>query len=253
MKIIVIGAGNVATHLAMACFTAGHQIVQTWSCHHENAWALAEQVGAQAIKDLTEMDSTADFCLIAVKDDAIAAVVGQLSGFQGIVVHTSGAVSLNIFKEKVSRYGVFYPLQTFSKAKKVDFSAVPICLEANNQDVLAILREIALKLTKTVVEINSEKRKVLHLAAVFACNFTNHLYKLANDILVDHSLQFELIRPLISETASKIEKRLPLEVQTGPAVRDDQATMDQHLEMLSDQPKLVEIYRILSDSIKKSR
>jgi len=253
MKIVIIGAGNVASHLAKALYAAQLQIVQVWSFHHENAVTLADQVDARAIKNLTDLDFQADVCLIAVKDDAIGGIANELAGFKGLIAHTSGAVNLNVFAAGFENYGVFYPLQTFSKSKKVSFSNIPICLEANSDVALQLLKNIGHKLSNTVTAVDSEKRKVLHLAAVFACNFTNHLYALAEEILAANAIDFDMIRPLISETASKVQEALPLEVQTGPAIRNDEVTLSKHIELLQKQPQLLEIYKTLSESIKKTR
>lgn len=253
MKIVIIGAGNVASHLAKALFTAKLQIVQVWSFHNENAVTLAHQVDAKAIGNLNDLDLQADVCLIAVKDDAIGDIANRLAGFKGLIAHTSGAVNMNVFANGFENYGVFYPLQTFSKAKKVDFSKIPICLEANSDVALQLLKNLGNKLSNTVTAVNSEKRKVLHLAAVFACNFTNHLYALAEEILAANAIDFDIIRPLISETASKVQEALPLEVQTGPAIRNDEVTLSKHIELLQKQPQLLEIYKTLSESIKKTR
>jgi len=253
MKIVIIGAGNVASHLAKALHAAQLQIVQVWSYHHKNAVELANQVDAKAIEKLAELDLQADVCLIAVKDDAISEIANELAGFKGLIAHTSGAANLNVFAAGFENYGVFYPLQTFSKSKKINFSNIPICLEANSDVALQLLKSLGHKLSNTVKEVDSEKRKVLHLAAVFACNFTNHLYALAEEILAANAIDFDIIRPLISETASKVQEALPLEVQTGPAVRRDEVTLSKHIELLQKQPQLLEIYKTLSESIKKTR
>lgn len=253
MKVIIIGAGNVATHIAKALKAVNIVVAQIWSYHYENASQLANEVNAVAVKDLVELDVNADLCLIAVKDDAIKDIVKNLISFKGLIAHTAGAVNIDVFKDTIASYGVFYPLQTFSKTKAVDFSNIPLCLEANNEHTLAILKEFARKISSNVVEINSEKRKILHLAAVFACNFTNHMYTLANEILIANDLPFEIIRPLIAETANKIEQALPPTVQTGPAIRQDIETLKKHEELLEKQPELLKIYKTLSESIKKTR
>lgn len=252
MKAVIIGAGNVATHLAKALQNVNVQITQIWSYHYENALELANKLDTVAIHKLEEIDQNATICLIAIKDDAVAAIVNQLTTFKGIVAHTSGAIDLQVF-ESLANYGVFYPLQTFSKAKELSFADIPLCIEANNESTLHCLRELANDLSKNVVEVNSEQRKILHLAAVFACNFTNHLYALAEEVLQDHQLDFSILRPLINETAAKVQYALPKDVQTGPAIRNDEQTLQKHEQLLLQQPQLLEIYKILSNSIKKSR
>lgn len=253
MKVALVGSGNVATHIGLALNAAGIRVLQVWSRQIEHAKVLAAQIAANPISNLEEIDQTADFCIVAVKDDAISVVAEELSGFKGIIVHTSGAVDLTVFNGLFDNYGVCYPLQTFSIAKQVAFSTIPICVEANNEETLDGIETLARKLSKNVVEVNSEKRKILHLAAVFACNFTNHLYALASDLLQDNGLAFDFIKPLILETAEKVQYALPADVQTGPAIRNDQQTLKKHEELLLKQPQLLNIYQTLSDSIKKTK
>ena len=252
MNVVLIGSGNVATHIAKALKAVDVNVTQVWSYHYQNASLLANEVNAVAIKELSEVDFDADICLIAIKDDEIVNIANQLKSFKGVIAHTSGSVSLAVFNN-FEKFGVFYPLQTFSKNKEVNFSTIPLCVEANNEISLAVLKELANILSTNVVEVNSDKRKILHLAAVFACNFTNHLYALADDLLKANDLSFDLIRPLITETASKVQHALPFTVQTGPAIRHDEQTLKKHEELLNDHQELLEIYKILSNSIKKTR
>lgn len=251
MKVVIIGSGNVATHIAKALVAVNVNVTQIWSYHFQNAISLADEVKAIAIKDLSEVDVDADICLVSVKDDEIANVAHRLNSYKGLIVHTSGAVDLSIFSH-FENYGVFYPLQTFSKDKQVEFSNIPLCVEANNDQSLLALKQLANKLSTNVVSVNSAKRKFLHLAAVFACNFTNHLYALADDLLKANDLDFNIIRPLITETANKVQNTFPLLVQTGPAIRSDEKTLKMHEEMLNDDQAMLEIYKILSNSIKKT-
>ena len=253
MKVVIIGSGNVATHLAKALLNSDVEIAQIWSNTYKNAVELADLVGAKAIKQLHEVEATADLCIIAVKDDAIATIAAQLKDFKGVVAHTAGAVNLSVFSGLVANYGVFYPLQTFSKTKEISFLTIPICIEANNEHTLGILKLVGEKLSNKVKYIDSEKRKILHLAAVFACNFTNHLYAISQEILEANQLEFDLLRPLISETANKVQFELPTQVQTGPAFRKDEKTLHNHEELLNSQPELKKIYKMMSDGIKKTR
>lgn len=252
MKIVSIGSGNVASHMALAFKAAGHEVIQVWSKSMEHATVLANQLNALAINRTELIDPNADLYLIAVKDDAIADIAHELKHIQGLVVHTSGAVSIAVLSS-LTNYGVLYPLQTFSKNKVLNFSTVPLCLEAKDETILTVLKSLAAQLTSSVSVINSEKRKVLHVAAVFANNFTNHLFHLSQQILESHQLNFDLLKPLILETAAKVQgDKLPAVLQTGPAVRADFATMERHLAFFKEEPKLTEIYTILSDSIKKT-
>lgn len=250
MKIVLLGSGNVATHLAKALKSKGEELVQVYSQSLDNAVSLAQLIGARAIDDLTDVEQHADLYIISVKDDAIGTVAASLKNVSGLVVHTSGTTDINVLASQVKKAGVFYPLQTFSKSKDVSFDNIPLCIEANDSDQLIVLNGLATKLSNQVYELDGEKRKVLHLAAVFACNFPNHLYALANKILNQNGLDFEIIRPLIAETADKVMGNLPENVQTGPAVRGDESTLNKHLSMLNDMPELHNIYQILSNSIK---
>jgi len=250
MNIVLLGSGNVATHLALALKAAGENITQVFSPDLINAKELADKVGSESTNSFSEVDREADLYIISVKDDAIAEVAGNLKGVNGMVVHTSGTTDIKVLSSEVKHAGVFYPLQTFSKSKDVDFKTIPLCLEATDAKQLEILKSLANKLSTKVYQLDGEKRKILHLAAVFACNFTNHLYALANQILIENDLDFDIIRPLIAETADKVMINLPENVQTGPAIRNDESTINQHLTMLADLPELQEIYQTLSNSIK---
>jgi len=251
MKLVCIGSGNVATHMAQAFRSAGHEILQVWSRDMDHANVLAQKIGAVAIADLEAVDVYADLYLISVKDDAISDIAAKLKDVKGLVVHTSGSTDISVLNA-CSRYGVLYPLQTFSIAKALDFSQVPLCVEAVNTFELKCLKDLARELSTNVYESNSEQRRSLHLAAVFASNFSNHLYHLSNLILNEQGLDFDMLKPLIMETAAKVQQEIPLSVQTGPAVRQDEQTIQRHMAMLQSKPQLSEIYKILSDSIKKT-
>ncbi|WP_316844412.1 Rossmann-like and DUF2520 domain-containing protein [Pedobacter psychrodurus] len=250
MKIVLLGSGNVATHLAKALKAKGEDIVQVYSPNLNNAKLLADLIAAEAVDDLDDLKQNADLYIISVKDDAIETVAQSLKEVTGLVVHTSGTTDINTLSSAVKKAGVFYPLQTFSKTKDISFENIPLCIEASDGDQLAILSALAAKISRQVYELDGEKRKVLHLAAVFACNFPNHLYALANKILNQNGLDFEIIRPLIAETADKVMDNLPENVQTGPAVRADESTLNKHLSMLTTMPELQNIYQTLSNSIK---
>ncbi|WP_214225583.1 Rossmann-like and DUF2520 domain-containing protein [Pedobacter sp. B4-66] len=251
MKVVCIGSGNVATHLAYALKAKGADLIQIWSRDLINATELAKITDSIAISNLKDIDPSADLYVIAVKDDAISTVSESLKDVNGLVVHTSGATAIDALSA-LKNYGVLYPLQTFSKAKPIDFANVPLCIEARNAASLEVLKKVANQLTSPVYEVNSEKRKILHLAAVFACNFVNHLYTLSDKIVEHFELDFEMLKPLIMETALKVQTELPINVQTGPAVRNDEQTMIKHQDLLISMPELKEIYQTLSKSIKKT-
>jgi predicted short-subunit dehydrogenase-like oxidoreductase (DUF2520 family) len=251
MKIVCLGSGNVATHMANAFKDNGADIAQVWSRDLKHAQTLANETGSQAITDLKAVDKRADLYLIAVKDDAIEKVAKGLKDVNGMVVHTSGATGIEVLQGHKD-HGVFYPLQTFSKAQPIDFIHVPLCLEANSEENMSTLQLMAMKLSPLIYEVDTKKREVLHVAGVFACNFVNHLYQLSHQILKKNDLDFELLRPLIMETAVKVQEAIPEDVQTGPAVRNDKKTLLKHEELLKRMPHLQEIYKNLSNSIKKT-
>lgn len=252
MKIVFIGSGNVATHLAIAFKAMGADILQVWSKDNRNAEILAALTKAEPINQWIDLDLNADCYIIAVKDDAIANVAGHLKEVKGIVVHTSGATAMDVLAGAGNGYGVLYPLQTFSRSKSVDLKKVPLCIEGDRIETLEKISALAHLLSREVTEVSSDQRKILHLAAVLASNFTNHLYHLSSELLQQHQLKFDLLKPLILETAQKIQSAPPKDVQTGPAVRNDLDTMEKHLDLLKDAPELQGIYEILSNSIKKT-
>jgi predicted short-subunit dehydrogenase-like oxidoreductase (DUF2520 family) len=192
----------------------------------------------------------ADLYIIAVSDDAISTVSEQIPYKNKLVVHTSGGISLEAIASN-NRKGVFYPLQTFSKNKAVNFKIIPICIESQNASDYQLLQKVAQTISDSVFAINSEQRKALHLAAVFVNNFTNHLYKIGNDICIENNVPFEILKPLIQETAEKITQLSPNEAQTGPAIRNDIETINAHLSFLSDENQKI-IYKILTQSIQNN-
>ncbi|MBW4889325.1 DUF2520 domain-containing protein [Mucilaginibacter sp. HMF5004] len=250
MRTTLIGSGNVATHFGAALKNAGHHIVQVYSPTQHNADLLAYHLGASAISDLDNIDTETDLFIISVKDDVIEQIAKQLAVHQKLIVHTSGATSLQAISQYNKRSGVIYPLQTFSKQREVDFRKVPLCVEGTDEVTIASLKVLAHMLSLNVYDVDTAQRKILHLAAVFACNFPNNLYAVAQGLLAKHQLDFNLLRPLILETAQKVQHNFPAEVQTGPAVRGDEKTMQAHLALLNDDA-LKQVYTELSQSIIK--
>jgi predicted short-subunit dehydrogenase-like oxidoreductase (DUF2520 family) len=248
-KVVLLGAGNVATQLGMTLHQNGYLISQVYSPTKKSATALAKKLKSTPVSDLKKIDHTASIYIIAVKDDAISTLAKQLKLKDQLIMHTSGTVEMDVLKGCSKNYGVFYPLQTFSKDKQVDFKNVPVCIESSNKATTLSLQYFAKSISRNVQKINSEQRKILHLAAVFACNFSNHLYTIAASILADHRLSFDLLKPLIAETADKIKSNDPVKMQTGPAIRNDVKTMHAHLKLLSKDKKLKMIYKLMSDHI----
>ncbi|WP_461451957.1 Rossmann-like and DUF2520 domain-containing protein [Mucilaginibacter sp.] len=251
MRITLIGSGNVATHLGAAFKNAGHRIVQVYSRNEQNAALLAYHIGADAIDDLNNINPETDIFIVSVSDDIIPHIAQELTKHNKLIVHTSGASDLFNILAFTDHAGVFYPLQTFSKTKELDFFTVPLCIEGGDESITKILKELAQTISNNVYEIDSTQRKTLHLAAVFACNFPNYLYRVAQEILADQRIDFNLIRPLILETAEKVQTNLPANVQTGPAVRNDQKTMEAHLALLDYEPEWATLYKLLSQGIIK--
>ena len=246
--VVFIGAGNLATNLAKALYYKGFRIVQVYSRTEESARALAEKVEADYTTDLQEISKDAKLYIVSLKDAAFVELLPQITeGKQkSLLVHTAGSIPMSVWEGHAERYGVFYPMQTFSK---VDFQEVPFFIEAKRAEDTELLKAIASTLSEKVYEADSEQRKSLHLAAVFICNFTNHMYALAADLLEKYNLPFEVMLPLIDETARKVHELAPRDAQTGPAVRYDENVMSNHLAMLVDSPALQEIYKLMSKSI----
>lgn len=249
MTITLIGAGNVATHLASAFAAAGHNLQQVYSHSLENAEKLARQYDAAPTNQLAAVGPGAGLYIFAVKDRVLEHVIRQTPDNDGVWAHTAGSMPMSVFEGKHPRHGVFYPLQTFSKARSVNMAEVPFCLEAASPQEYEILSGVAASLGAASYPVASEKRKSLHLAAVFACNFVNHLYDQAQEILCKESLPFELLRPLILETAQKVQHLQPRQAQTGPAVRYDENIIQHHLQMLAPRPKSQSLYHVLSQQI----
>jgi len=248
-NIVLIGAGNVATHLALAFYKSGLNIFQIYSKSLDSAQELAKKVKATYTTDLQKIKLDADLYIISIADNAIEEVTAQFNLNDKLVVHTSGSVPMEILNTVSTNYGVLYPLQTFSKMKELDFNNIPLCLEANNSENFEKLNSFAKLISENIQVINSEQRKKLHLAAVFACNFPNFMYSVAAEITKQSEIDFDILRPLIKETADKIIGISPWEAQTGPAKRGDEKIMNEHLEMLSEFPEFKEIYKLISSEI----
>ena len=252
-NIVLIGAGNLSTQLALAMHEKGIQVTQIFSRSLDLAKELAIKVNAQFTNDLTQLFPDANLYVIAVKDSAIQEVLENLRLDENqMIVHTAGSVPMKILDGFSLNFGVFYPLQTFSKARKVDFSDIPICIEANHPSSLIKLQELAGRISEAVHQVSSEDRKILHLAAVFVNNFVNHFYTVGAEILQDKKLDFNLLKPLIFETAKKIGTMHPADAQTGPAKRNDQTVITDHLKMLHNKPELQKIYSFVTESIYQS-
>jgi predicted short-subunit dehydrogenase-like oxidoreductase (DUF2520 family) len=248
IKVSIIGSGNVAQHLIQA-FQLNSQIelVQVVARDIKKVAHLLDS--NRITSDYTQLQE-ADLYIIAVADDAIAEVSSALPFKNRLIAHTSGTVALDSLNSN-NRRAVFYPLQTFSKDKPIDFKSVPICLEAENEKDVQILKQLAHSISNAVYEINSEQRKALHVAAVFVNNFVNHLYQMGNEICDANAIPFEILKPLIQETANKIVTLSPKNAQTGPAKRNDLKTIAAHEEFLKDENQAA-IYKLLTQSLQNN-
>ena len=246
MKIVLIGSGNVAFHLAKAFTEAQIPISQIFGRNTTELQKISEQF---SIPFSTETLADADLYIISVSDSSIAEVSSLIKNENALVAHTSGSVSREALNGNY-RKSVFYPLQTFSKSKNLDYSKIPFFIDAENENDEEILKNLASKISKNVMLANDEKRKYIHLTAVFACNFVNHLYARAKEISDSQGIPFDYFLPLIDETTQKIHELEPKLAQTGPAVRGDNRILELHEQLIADEEKL-KIYKTLNESIKK--
>lgn len=251
-KIVLIGAGNVATHLAKALVKEGNYICQVYSRSIESARELGVRTGINYTNNIGEIYTNADIYLFSVSDKAIEQLLKNLT-IEGdpLLLHTAGSVEMQVFKGYSKNYGVMYPLQTFSKKRLVNFREIPVCIEANNKESLNTIKQMSEGISDSVYKMGIDSRIYLHLSAVFACNFTNYMYSVAEKILGQNDIPFDIIKPLIKETASKIEDMSPAKAQTGPAVRNDKEVIFKHKELLENNPDLQKLYTFVSNSIIK--
>ena len=246
MQIVLIGSGNVAFHLAKAFTEAQIPISQIFGRNTTELQKISEQF---SIPFSTETLADADLYIISVSDSSIAEVSALIKNKNVLVAHTSGSVSREALSGNF-RKSVFYPLQTFSKSKNLDYSKIPFFIDAENENDEEILKNLASKISKNVMLANDEKRKYIHLTAVFACNFVNHLFARAKEISDSQGIPFDYFLPLIDETTQKIHELEPKLAQTGPAIRNDEKVLKLHESLLTDEEKL-KIYKTLNESIKK--
>ena len=244
-NIILVGSGNVATHLGIALQKGNYPIVQVYSRSIENAKKLAEKLNTNYTNDLTQLKA-ADLIIVSVNDDAISKVLSQIKNTS--IVHTSGSIGMNIFNDHFSNYGVLYPLQTFNKEVNVNISEIPFCIEGNNLAFEKQLTTLAKQLSNNVVLMDSEQRKQVHIAAVFACNFSNQMFSIADDLLAEKNLDFKILLPLIKQTIAKLSTNKPKTVQTGPAKRNDNNIIQEHIKHINKQ-EVKDLYQEISNNI----
>ncbi|MCF8225172.1 MAG: DUF2520 domain-containing protein [Bacteroidales bacterium] len=250
-SVSIVGTGNVAWHMAQALHNARIQIINVFSRSLERAVPIAEQVNAIPANLGEQFENMPDLLLVCSSDDAIEKVLGHFHGFPAVVAHTSGSTGLEVFSSEFKDFGVFYPLQTFTKGIRLNYRDIPFLIEGSSENVTGKLKDLAGSVSDSVYLIDSGTRKQIHIAAVFACNFSNHLANISQHLLKEAGFDFNLLRPLLEETNKKLTSVLPSESQTGPALRRDKAVIKNHLEALSDKPREQELYRLLSESIIK--
>lgn len=254
MRIVLIGAGNLATQLGKALRGAHHEVVQVYSRTKDHAQHLADLLNAGYTDSLDQLVPDVECYVFAVKDQVLPTVIKQVCGLyadgsSALFVHTAGSISFDVFPKETKYYGVLYPMQTFSKQRDVDFTDIPVFIEGNSDETSNKLEVLAHSFSKSVYHLSSADRRYLHLSAVWACNFVNHCYDVASEVLAPIGVPFEVMLPLIDETARKVHELSPREAQTGPAVRYDERVMNAQLALMKDHPMMQDIYRLLSQSI----
>jgi len=250
-KIVIAGSGRIAWHLGKRLKAKGLPVSQVVSRTAEHAESLAGTLGARWTSDWAEVLPDADWLLIAVRDDAIDEVAAEISRYvpDALATHTSGATPGTVLKPFFKRYGVFYPLQSFSYDRTPVWSKIPFCVDAQSNEDVLFLKKIAKTIGNLVYRVDDEQRAALHVAAVFANNFANHCFTIAEKLLEEKDLPFEMLHPLMEETLAKALQDSPARMQTGPAVRGDAETIQRHLDLLRRHPQWLELYKKMSVNI----
>lgn len=250
MKVTLIGSGNLATNLGHALKEAQVEILQIYSRTTTHAQRLATELCVDAFcEQIDGINTESDVYIVSVKDDALTLLASELKTHlpDKLIVHTAGSMPMDVLKNE--HRGVFYPMQTFSRQRLVSFIHIPVFIEATNAEDLQTLHTLATRLSDSVYELSSDNRKWLHIAAVFCCNFTNHMATLSARLLERHDIPFRVMLPLMEETIAKLHQLPPEKAQTGPAMRGDERVLQRHLQALKDDPELAEIYKLISKSI----
>lgn len=253
MKICILGSGNVAHHIGKALLNAGHTIVQVYSRNKVTSKAVAKRCKAKAISNIQELNTKADFYLLTVSDDAIEKVSKSIPfslSHKQIIAHTAGSISIDSLSSVGEHFGSFYPLQTFSKSRRLMFNKTPMCIHGSDDYTTKKLTKLAKSISSDVRQIDDATRKEIHLSAVLACNFVTHLIAESEAILADVGVDKTILAPLIRETISKTISQGASDAQTGPARRGDTKVIESHLDMLSDKPTIQKLYKQLSKAIK---
>lgn len=250
-KIAIIGYGNLGFHLVNHLSETGHKITQVFTRDKTKTRISKNKI--DFIDDLELLSTDADVYFLPVKDDALKEVAKQLSLKGKIVAHCSASVEMKVLKNCTENFGVFYPLQSFSREVEVDFKNIPILIEGVNKETSSVLNYIAASLSNEVIEVNQEQRLAVHVAAVFANNFSNYLFSVAEEILKKENISYKILLPLIEETVRKVKEHAPSKSQTGPAKREDDKTIQKHLKFLSNKKELKNLYTIITEQIKSKK
>lgn len=251
MRIVLVGAGNLATRMGVAAKAVGHDVVQVCIRTEQSAAALGTLLGCESVTRVDQLVTDADLYVVALKDAALCDVLPALCKGRedSVFVHTAGSMPMEVFQGLASHYGVLYPMQTFSKAREVDFATIPVFVEWGDAEARTVITAFAASLSCKVTHLASADRKYLHLAAVFACNFVNHCYAMADEILAAHGISFDTMLPLIDETAAKVHVLSPATAQTGPAVRYDENVIGKQRGLLEDFPEALKMYDAMTEGI----
>jgi predicted short-subunit dehydrogenase-like oxidoreductase (DUF2520 family) len=252
-RITLAGAGNVAWHLGRALVQKGYVINQVLDRTASSSKQLADELNAGSSGIPEDGTADTDVCLVCVSDDAVEAVIEKLKPGNCLLVHTAGSVPMDVARNYATNYGVLYPLQTFTKGRPLDYSRIPFLIEANTPENLGLISHIASSISNLAMEADSTQRLYIHLAAIFASNFSNHMFALAEKLAGEYNMSFDLLKPLIAETAAKATDMSPRKAQTGPAARGNIKIIEKHLELLKDNPRLQQLYRMISEDIRESR
>jgi predicted short-subunit dehydrogenase-like oxidoreductase (DUF2520 family) len=251
MNIVLIGSGNVATVLGRKSLAAGHRIVQVYNRNADHANVLATRLGTTSTSYISSIERKADLMIVALRDDAVDFLVKEIGEVRSILVHTAGALSINEVRGSNKSFGVIYPLQSLRKEIEI-LPTLSILVEGNNANTTRLLKEFALSIATSVTEADDEARLKYHLAATIVNNFTNHLYTLAASFCKKENISFAALQPLIEETAIRLRNTTPQKAQTGPAIRNDQITIEKHQQLLKKYPDILKYYNLFTEEIQQS-
>lgn len=251
-NIVLIGAGNLATNLAISLKNHGFNILQIYSRTTESARKLANRIGCDFTVSIETLNNDADMYIVSVVDNALPDLISHIPDKykHAVFCHTAGSISIDVFSaHHFDKYGVLYPMQTFNKERIVDFENIPFFIESINEESDNALNQVAQTLSNRVYSVSTDARKILHIAAVFACNFSNHMYNISEYLLNKYNIPFDVMLPLIDETSAKIHYMSPKQAQTGPAARRDYKVIKEHIYILEKEKSIMDIYKLISDDI----